>query len=1006
MKFENIKDKIQNINFLSKEKPYQLPNVKKLLLERYLFTMNKKTYDTLKKKKYPVEVHTRIYEDGLNKFDTGADGEETIYTESWDLLAKRVARRIAVGILGLIDEKNKEYIKNTKYIKQLKKDKDYLYDEIRNMESDFYYAIKEQLFMPSSPFIFNAGRALMDSNEQIFLYLDDINLDQYQLIYEHTDPAYGSCYSMGSIEDDIKSIFDMLYYQAEIFRHAGGFGVNFSKLRSKNAMVNTIKGNSSGPISFMQPFNGNTQLIALSSSLKRGANMFLLDYKHPEIIDFVNMKGDFEDGYQFMKHANISVAIDNDFMDYVYNNKDYYTREPHNNEKSIKINAKKLWDNIVINSALHAEPGIVNFDSINKSNPIRDKEVITSVNPCAEYTGLDQTVCNLASINFYKLLNDKREIEEDLYESVIRTINNFLTLSIYANKYPLEILDHRSKLYRPTGAGFMGLASLFNGLGIKFGSKESLDYEENLMKIYTKTYVLNSQYLGELIGGYKGAESSLMIDGEKQYYPNKENYVFITDKRPLANARLQAIAPTGSISNLCNVSSGVEPIFSKISIRRVNPDMASEYEIQIIDQSILDILKEKSLDYNILYDREKLNENGLDYIVDNNELSLGEHILTLYITSKYIDMSASKTFNILRDTKSLTEEEINKMIELYPDDKLTKALLKYTELKKNKFEVDIKELLFEKPKLYKAYMNLIIKRLGAQNPDDESIKDIQENLFTTLNELNMNNKKELEDFYNQTRKYAKETNLDKTINTVSDFYLISQLLEIKGVTIYVEDTRTPILKVSRKKKEKSNKVSKSNKYQINLDTLKDLGLTINQKTKHLVPKERPKIISCLKQTINIQIDNVTKTYNIEVGYDEENQPFEIFVRPTTSSKDDAPLANVIGRLSSLCLRTGVEPEEILKQLSKVKNWRNEYDPTVTSLTENIRSLMEIAKAKGSKRKRLIKEGNKIPSSWVYDNLLKVYIDEDGNKRCPSCGEIVYPKAGCIDCDNCGWSKCD
>ena len=114
MRFENIKDQIKNINYLSKEKPYQLPNVKKLLLERYLFTMNKKTYDILKKKKYPVKMHTRIYENGLNKFDTGAEGEETIYTESWELLAKRVARRIAVGVLGLIDEKNKEYIKNTK----------------------------------------------------------------------------------------------------------------------------------------------------------------------------------------------------------------------------------------------------------------------------------------------------------------------------------------------------------------------------------------------------------------------------------------------------------------------------------------------------------------------------------------------------------------------------------------------------------------------------------------------------------------------------------------------------------------------------------------------------------------------------------------------------------------------------------------------------------------------------------------------------------------------------
>jgi hypothetical protein len=366
-------------------------------------------------------------------------------------------------------------------------------------------------------------------------------------------------------------------------------------------------------------------------------------------------------------------------------------------------------------------------------------------------------------------------------------------------------------------------------------------------------------------------------------------------------------------------------------------------------------------------------------------------------------MSVSKTFNILRDTKSLTDEEINKMLDLYSDDKLKKSLLKYSEIKKNKFNINIKELLFERPKLYKAYMNLIIKRLGSIDPGNQ---DLQTDLFLSLKELDINNKKELESFYKQMKKYEKETNLDKTINTVSDFYLISQLLEIKGVTIYVEDTRTPILRVSRKEKDKLIKKDLSNKVEINLDALKDLGVSLNQKTKHLVPKERPKIISSLKQTINVQFEDVNKIYNIEVGYDESNQPFEIFIRPTTSSKDDAVLSNVIGRLASLCLRTGIEPNEILKQLGKVKDWKNEYDPTVGILTENIKSLLDIAKAKGRKRKKLIKEGNKIQSSWTYDNLLKVYIDEQGNKRCPSCGEIVHPRSGCIDCTHCGWSKCD
>ncbi len=1004
------------------------PHVKRLLLERYYFRLPENVVQKIPEDLYEEHtVRTEWKQDqntGL-KFEVyyyDVEDGEKIYTETFKALSRRVARKIASGLLNidsLVWVGKPEDYPLSRFMKEAsEEEKVELVNEVAKL---FEFAIYHKVWLPSSPFMMNAGRGAMDDPELLLLFYkdyEDMSYEDYLRIANLKDPAYGSCYAMGTIEDDIKSIFDMLYYQAEVFRHAGGFGVNFGKLRSKYAWVSTIKGRSSGPLMFMRLFNEVTYIIALHANTKRGANMFLIDAKHPEVLEFINIKTDFEKGYQNLKYANISVAVKEDFIDTLLEGREWEAVDPHDPTIRFRHDSRKIWANLVYNATLHAEPGLLNLSAINKDNPLVDIEPITSVNPCAEFTGFDKSVCVLGSVNLYSMLveDDDGRISFDYegLEAATKTLHFFLTLAGAANEYPLKVLTEKTRKYRNTGIGYMGLASTFVMLNQAYGSKESFETFRKIMKNFSHSVVESSMDIADLIGPHADYDKNrFVMSGRKlkemfKWHPDfdrfeddKVYYIWNTDNpdatielpkgKKIANARMMAIAPTGSISYICQVSSGVEPIFSLAYTRRINPDLPSEYTVVVYDTSLEDYLKyymgkseeeiEEMINRVANFDiPEEIEENPV--LVTTSQIGIPEKIAILMLSNLYIDMNTSTTFNIQRDTKL---GEIEKLKD-YDEPFLKRALERYMKHHFDVREVVEKELLSD-PHHMKAFLHFIsmdptLSRSVAEE-FREMMFDLSEGLTTSSEILERIKGRE---------EYEKAMRI---IQTVSDFYLMSLLLNIKGTTIYVEATRTPILKLKRRKKEEKRDVA--------IFDLGGLKIAMDTKTRHLVPKRRPAVIPSLKKEVKFTINGERKKMYVELGYTEDDEPFEVFFRATTTTKEYAELFNTAGRLMSLAMRLGVDVNETLRQMRKVKDWQNNYSPITRVMADVVEELVGVLKAKGQKKQILINL-EEVKSNWTLTPK-GYYIDEEGRPRCPVCGAELVMKDGCAECHSCGWTAC-
>lgn len=708
-------------------------------------------------------------------------------------------------------------------------------------------------FIPSSPFLFNAFRYYADDDNVLKLIYDDsfesflqvtkyyIKQDGDKFVTFAHDPGYGSCYSMGSIEDSTKDIYDMLYKQAEIFRNAGGFGVNFSKLRSKHAFVKTIKGKSSGAVSFMDLYNQTTELIALSSRLKRGANMFILNVYHPEIEEFINVKTDVENGYQKLKYANISVGIDDKFIDDVIYDREYETVDPHDPNIRFTKRARKIFTNLVLNSTAHAEPGILNFDNINKDYIANSYDRITSVNPCSEYVSRDQSVCVLGSVNLYAFLklddNDQIYFDFDELYKTTKLLHRFLTYANFANIHIFDILTFNTRSMRNTGVGFMGLSSVFIMLKLRYGTKESVEFTRKILQtmndaVFESTITVSNEIgafpefftnvipiLEEQIKKYGLSEgrSGTIFTGaywKSHLYYDSNEYMDVKDTdiyfafnmsnpdtyyligeydtidnsikivRKIGNMRFLAIAPTGSISYIAGVSSGVEPIFSLAYKRTINKDMPTEYTVVVTDSAIEDYLR-----YHKKYNDTQIKEiltmlsNGDvmdfdDYVVTNNEIGF-ERINVINVVNLHIDMNTSVTFNILQSqtlqnfVDQLKNVEIEKCIRDEVEKKFNDFLTTFD------FRKEIIDILNENDQARRVVASYVEKWFVDEDKQDGKV---------------------YRQIYHKKYDVPEFDRFVSLVAMVASFYILSSLTKTKGVTVYVENSRSPVLQVVTNKK--------------------------------------------------------------------------------------------------------------------------------------------------------------------------------------------------------------
>jgi ribonucleoside-diphosphate reductase alpha chain len=334
---------------------------------------------------------------------------------------------------------------------------------------------------------------------------------------------------------------------ALIHQSGGGTGFSFSNLRPSGDLVKSTKGVASGPVSFMRVFDTATDVIKQGGK-RRGANMGVLRVDHPDILEFINAKS-LSDSLQ---NFNISVAVTDEFMHAVENQKDIWLVNPRNGEKIGKENAKKIFDSLVDSAWKTGDPGLIFIDEINRKNPTPQLGKIESTNPCGEVPLLPWESCNLGSINLNKVVGENGIMWEKL-KSLTWTSLHFLDNVIEANNYPFKQIEYMTNANRKVGLGVMGFADTLIKLGIPYNSEQAIQLGEKLMEFIHEQALAASSELAKTRGSF----------------PNFPKSVWHGKFKQLRNATVTSIAPTGSISIIAGCSSGIEPLFSVAYYRRI-----------------------------------------------------------------------------------------------------------------------------------------------------------------------------------------------------------------------------------------------------------------------------------------------------------------------------------------------------------------------------------------------------------------------------------------------------
>ncbi|MBI2712514.1 MAG: adenosylcobalamin-dependent ribonucleoside-diphosphate reductase [Bdellovibrio sp.] len=479
--------------------------------------------------------------------------------------------------------------------------------ERKSWEKRFFEMMVSLRFLPNSPTLMNAG------------------MKEGQL---------SACFVL-PIEDSLASIFEALKNAALIHQSGGGTGFSFSNLRPRGSEVNSTRGVASGPVSFMRVFDVATETIKQGGK-RRGANMAILRVDHPDVLEFIDSKRDLKSITNF----NISVGITEAFMQALRANENYSIRVPSSGwgieKKSRSLNAKSVFQKLVQAAWECGDPGLVFLDRINLFNPTPLVGEIESTNPCSEQPLLPFESCNLGSLNLLSYLGAKGldwvQFREDVF-CAVRFLDNVIDL----NAYPVKECAKITKRNRKVGLGIMGFADLLLAQGIPYDSSRALALGTKVMSFLDRTAKQASVELATHRGGFPNWKGSLW---QRLGYPK------------MRNATVSTVAPTGTISLIAGVSSGIEPIYAGVIARNV---LSGKRLVQV-HPLVGELLKRKKLPAKDLTE-ESLPRLLGDAWSPSHSLSVRAHIQMQAVFQQFSDSAVSKTVNL---PEGATPEDVAK----------------------------------------------------------------------------------------------------------------------------------------------------------------------------------------------------------------------------------------------------------------------------------------------------------------------------------------------------------
>jgi ribonucleoside-diphosphate reductase alpha chain len=525
-------------------------------------------------------------------------------------------------------------------------------------------------------------------------------------------PQCSACFIL-SIDDSMDSILDWIRREGVIFRGGSGSGINLSKLRSSKEQLSK-GGYASGPVSFMRGADASAGTIKSGGKTRRAAKMVILDVDHPDIEEFIWCKSKEEEkarvleaaGYDMSldspdwasiqyQNANNSVRVTDGFMEAVVEGKEWNLTARTDGTVVQAMDARQLMHDIAEASWRCADPGVQYDTTINAWHTCPNTGRINASNPCSEYMHIDDSACNLASLNLMKFRREDGELDVEALEHAVDVMFTAQEIAVGYSSYPTPQIERNAKAYRQLGLGYANLGALLMARGLPYDSDEGRAYAAAITGLMTGRAYRKSAEIARRMGPFAGYQKNAaamigVIAKHRAAVGNIENTGTVPDDllagcrnswddalnlgevSGYRNAQATVLAPTGTISFMMDCdTTGVEPDFSLVKSKK----LVGGGEITIVNKTVPLGLEKlgyapSEVDEVVAYVDERNSMVGAPYVKTEHypvfDCAIGEraihyrgHVKMMGAVQPFISGAISKTVNL---PETVTVDEVGGLL--------------------------------------------------------------------------------------------------------------------------------------------------------------------------------------------------------------------------------------------------------------------------------------------------------------------------------------------------------
>jgi ribonucleoside-diphosphate reductase alpha chain len=504
------------------------------------------------------------------------------------------------------------------------------------------------------------GDTFRDELTHILLYqMASFNSPVWFNVGIEEKPQCSACF-INSVQDTMDSILGLAKTEGMLFKYGSGTGSNLSNIRSSKELL-AGGGTASGPVSFMRGYDAFAGVIKSGGKTRRAAKMVILNADHPDVVDFIESKETeerkawalIEAGYDgafnapggaydsvHFQNANHSVRVTDEFMRSYEKDSDWQTRAVTDRNRVMgTYKARAIMRRMAESAWVCGDPGMQFDTTVNDWHPCPNTARINASNPCSEYMFLDDSACNLASLNLMKFYSEANGFDVESYRSALRTVITAQEIVVDFASYPTPAIEKNSHAYRPLGIGYANLGALLMARGVPYDSEEGRHYAAAITSILSGESYAQSSRIAEKLGPFAGYEINRepflrVIDKHRRSAYRLDVRSLPADLADAAckvwdeayalgqvngyrNAQISVLAPTGTIAFMMDCdTTGIEPDIALVKYKK----LVGGGMLKIVNNTVPTALKRLG------YDVKQVKEI-VEYINENDTIEGAPHLI-------------------------------------------------------------------------------------------------------------------------------------------------------------------------------------------------------------------------------------------------------------------------------------------------------------------------------------------------------------------------------------------